>query len=371
MTREHAARLVVFGLALGAPAAVLAGDWVWGGGTEVETVVLRGKMAREGGWAPEHLVLAPGAPIRLRLTSDDVMHGFGVGHTDLAAVDVPPGRFVETTLTLPEPGTYVFYCTRWCGPDHWRMRGTIEVRAADGAAPVEPTAPPTPLYVTLGLDLDAPRAAATVPQRTPSAQRGAAALGSVPKEFLAPGYYRAHSPATAWSELRESGALRDVADAARWDVVAAIWRYQTSSSTLARGAELFSANCAACHGVGGRGDGVMARALSADSQPGLGHGHRRPADFTDPRRMLAASPALLHGKVQRGGMGTGMPNWGPILTDQQTWTVVAYLWTFQFALGPERNGPSHWPTWPQASVGGWTPHCSRPADSTWPACGPS
>src|SRR3990172_2126649 len=141
MTREHAARLVVFGLALGAPAAGLAGDWVWGGGTEVETVVLRGKIAREGGWAPEHLVLAPGAPIRLRLTSGDVMHGFGVGHTDLAAVDVPPGRFVETTLTLPEPGTYVFYCTRWCGPDHWRMRGTIEGRAADGAAPPRPRAP--------------------------------------------------------------------------------------------------------------------------------------------------------------------------------------------------------------------------------------
>jgi len=90
------------------------------------------------------------------------------------------------------------------------------------------------------------RAAATVPQRAPSAQRGALALGSVPTEFIALDYYRAHSPA-------------------------------------------------------------------------------------------AASPALHYGKVQRGGMGTGMPNWGPILTDQQTWAVVAYLWTFQFAVGPDRK----------------------------------
>jgi hypothetical protein len=35
-----------------------------------------------------------------------------------------------------------------------------------------------------------------------------------------------------------------------------------------------------------------------------------PADFTDPARMLGASPALLEGKILRGGMGTGMPNVG-------------------------------------------------------------
>ena len=30
-----------------------------------------------------------------------------------------------------------------------------------------------------------------------------------------------------------------------------------------------------------------------------------PVDFTDPQRMLGASPALLQGKILRGGMGTG------------------------------------------------------------------
>ena len=51
---------------------------------------------------------------------------------------------------------------------------------------------------------------------------------------------------------------------------------------------------------------------------------------TDTGAMLGASPALLHGKIIRGGMGTGMPYWGPIFTDEQTWAVVDYLWSFQF-----------------------------------------
>ena len=55
-----------------------------------------------------------------------------------------------------------------------------------------------------------------------------------------------------------------------------------------------------------------------------------PANLADPERMLAASPALLQGKILRGGMGTGMPSWGPIFTDEQTWNLVAYIYSFQF-----------------------------------------
>ena len=57
---------------------------------------------------------------------------------------------------------------------------------------------------------------------------------------------------------------------------------------------------------------------------------KRPADFTDAAHMLGASPALLHGKIVRGGMGTGMPYWGPIYTDDQVWALVNRLYEFQF-----------------------------------------
>jgi len=55
-----------------------------------------------------------------------------------------------------------------------------------------------------------------------------------------------------------------------------------------------------------------------------------PANFTDPKRMLGASPVLLQGKILRGGMGTGMPMWGSIFTEEQIWDLVAYLYSFQF-----------------------------------------
>ena len=55
-----------------------------------------------------------------------------------------------------------------------------------------------------------------------------------------------------------------------------------------------------------------------------------PANFTDAKRMLGASPALLQGKILRGGMGTGMPSWGPIFTQKQTWDLIDFLYSFPF-----------------------------------------
>jgi mono/diheme cytochrome c family protein len=67
----------------------------------------------------------------------------------------------------------------------------------------------------------------------------------------------------------------------------------------------------------------------AMNQPGGGSA-AGPVDFTDPHRALATSPVIQEGKIVRGGMGTGMPYWGPIFTEEQVWALVDYLWTFQF-----------------------------------------
>ncbi len=75
-------------------------------------------------------------------------------------------------------------------------------------------------------------------------------------------------------------------------------------------------------------------AFHEDSAAMLGHTTTAPADFTEPRRMLAVSPAVLHGKIVRGGMGTGMPYWGPIFTDDEVWALVEYLMAFQFDSEP-------------------------------------
>ena len=60
-----------------------------------------------------------------------------------------------------------------------------------------------------------------------------------------------------------------------------------------------------------------------------GMGLQPAADFTDPA-LLGASNALLQGKITRGGMGTGMPAWGTIFSDEELQALLDYLWTFQF-----------------------------------------
>jgi len=55
-----------------------------------------------------------------------------------------------------------------------------------------------------------------------------------------------------------------------------------------------------------------------------------PANFTDARTMLAAGDALLQGKLLRGGMGTGMPEFGSLYTHEELWAMIAYLRTFLF-----------------------------------------
>ena len=293
--------------------------------------MIRARMAETGGWSPAVIRARVGEPLHLKFTSEDVMHGFAVGQMALAAVDIEPGKVSETTLTFQKPGIYTFYCTRWCGPNHWRMRGTIEVSGAGSGNP-EPAS--RPLYVDLGLNLDTPHPADIIPVEKPSASRGQVFLSRVPdpSTYQSTGTYRSHSPVQIFMDL---GTTR-LTDLQRWDVVVAIWAQNTSAAGLADGKELYAQNCAACHGESGAGDGVYAdtlAAMGAESQVGMSGTRemsiKKPVNFTKPD-LLGASPALLQGKILRGGMGTGMPMWGSIFSDEQIWNLVAYLYTFQF-----------------------------------------
>ncbi len=291
-------------------------------------VEIHGRMAESGGWTPSTIQAKAGVPIHLRLTSDDVLHSFAIGQSNTPAVDVLPGQMTEVTLTFDKPGTYIYYCTRWCGPNHWRMRGTIEVTGDTEGSPPPGT---PPLYMTLNLDIDASHPAPVTPVGILDAQRGAVFSALLPAGYLSPDYYRSHSPAQAFQDLRVDPALDSLSNSDLWDVVAYLWQSNTTPEGLAEGQRLFAQNCAACHGETGGGNGVF----SADIHALAG---KTPANFSDPAIMLGAGPALLQGKILRGGMGTGMPSWGPILTNQQTWEIISYLYTFQFKENPSSAG---------------------------------
>jgi mono/diheme cytochrome c family protein/plastocyanin len=297
-------------------------------------IVIHAHMAETGGWTPENLTVSVGQPLHLRLTSDDVTHSFAIGQSDRPQVDVIPGEMTNVTLVFDQPGKYTFYCTRWCSVNHWRMRGTIEVT---GPTTTPQTAQP-PLYVSLGLDIDAPHRAALVPVEKPSALRGSFAKQIVPGTYLTRDYYLAHAPVELWKALREELSLQALTNQDLWDVVAWVWQTNASSQALQEGEKLYTANCAACHGEQGEGNGVFAEQLPKSQNPAempMADKPGKPANFTDPDTMLSASPAHLQGKILRGGMGTSMPYWGPIFNDEQTWALVAYLWSFQFDLKPQ------------------------------------
>jgi mono/diheme cytochrome c family protein/plastocyanin len=294
---------------------------------------LHARMAESGGWTPNNLSAVVGEPLTLRLISDDVSHGFAVGQLDQASVDLIAGEPTEVTIVFTKPGTYTYYCTRWCGVNHWRMRGTIEV----AGPPKDDISAKPPLYVTLGLDLDAGHRAGLVPLMTPSAWRGAMLSDVIPDIYRSRDYYLAHSPVQAYQALRSDLATIGLSDQDVWDLVAWIWRSNSYPRDIQVGSQLYSANCAACHGENGAGDGVFANQLKASLEGavanlGMSGQVTGPANFANAGNMLSVSPAHLQGKIIRGGMGTGMPSWGAIFTEDQTWALVAYLWSFQFQL---------------------------------------
>lgn len=344
---ELLARGIVLGLIIGLVALIV----IFRLRNSQGVIELHGVMSENGGWTPGNLTAKVGEPLRLRLIADDVMHGFAIGQKSWPAIDLKPGQPVETEIVFDEPGKYTYYCTRWCGPNHWRMRGVIEVA---GVNDMTPSSPGQLLYVSLGLNLDDPHPAKNLPMRQPEAAKGLTLLEGLPSQYLSLEYYQTHSPDQAWEELRADSRLVSLQDDQIWDLVAAIWSKQATPDKLQEGRRLFAANCAACHGETGAGNGVMATQLAAEggsaatetahsatpvmdhqetpqSSPAIsGHTTTQPTDFTNPTNMLGASPALLQGKIVRGGMGTGMPYWGPIFTEEQIWSLVAFLWSFQF-----------------------------------------
>jgi cytochrome c oxidase subunit 2 len=326
MKTESIARAAVLLLVFGASLVVVATRWVHDDGV----VEVHAAMPENGGWLPSNISTQVNEPLQLRLISDDVVHGFALGQSDLEPVDIIPGKPIEITLNFDQPGTYTFYCTRWCGANHWRMRSTITVES-DTPNLIE-NEPSPPLYLDLGIDLDAPHEIPDLDlDRLPSADRGQKLGIDLPGRYLSREYYLSHSPNQAWEDLRAEPFSVALNDSQVWDLVAVVWPESTTNQTLNAGQELFSQNCAACHGADGRGDGVFA--LDPSDTPeidSMGNEVVHPPDFNDPTQMYGASPALLQGKILRGGMGTGMPSWGQIFSEDQSWALTDYLWTFSF-----------------------------------------
>lgn len=300
----------------------------------LRVIDLVGYAPAAGGWQPENIRVNLGERVLLRIYAPDVVHGFAVPALGLDVPEIYPGKVVEVVFTASQVGRFPFACTRWCSQDHWRMRGEIEV-----VDPKDPDALPThrseqPVYQQLGIDLDAMRIHVDPPELLPSAARGREIGVELPPEMADPTWVRPYAPVEIFDQLRADRALTGLSDQQFWDLLAYAWEGTLTRQSMETGQKLYARDCAACHGESGRGYGPAGRELPGMSamHPGMETG---PADFTDITKLFSASDALLQGKVLRGGMGIGMPEWGSLYTDEEMWAVVAHLRSFGYELSRE------------------------------------
>lgn len=76
------------------------------------------------------LVVPAGRPVRLLLTSRDVIHSFYVPAFRLKR-DAVPGLYTDTWFLAPEPGRHPILCAEMCGTGHARMLGEVLVLAPE------------------------------------------------------------------------------------------------------------------------------------------------------------------------------------------------------------------------------------------------
>ncbi len=65
-----------------------------------------------------------GVPVKLIMTSEDVIHSFWVPEFRVK-MDVLPGRYTTLWFEVDRPGIYRIFCNEYCGVEHSLMRGSV------------------------------------------------------------------------------------------------------------------------------------------------------------------------------------------------------------------------------------------------------
>ena len=104
----------------------------------------------------------------------------------------------------------------------------------------------------------------------------------------------------------------------------------TKLPDLSRGAQLFAATCASCHGATGAGDGPLAANL-----------HPRPVAFVDRERARERSLLALYQAVSQGVQGTAMPAF-KALADEDRWAVAFFAGNLSSDAASQERGAQVW-----------------------------
>ena len=85
-----------------------------------------------GGHRDPNLHVPPNRPVRLVMSSDDVLHSFFIPAFRIKQ-DVVPGRYTEVWFQAIESGTFQIFCTEYCGTKHSEMLAKVTVHESEKA----------------------------------------------------------------------------------------------------------------------------------------------------------------------------------------------------------------------------------------------
>ena len=129
-----------------------------------------------------------------------------------------------------------------------------------------------------------------------------------------------------------AAAIAARANALRWAVIGA-YKVQVAPKNapdLKRGTTLYSAQCAACHGATGKGDGPAAQGLDP-----------RPSDFHDAARMAQRSAYGLYNTISLGVNGTAMPAFEQ-LSEEDRWALAFFVADLPASQEARDKGAALW-----------------------------
>ena len=86
-------------------------------------------MARRYEFVPATIEAQVGERLRLRVVSEDRLHGFGIDAYGINLVVPRGGRAVTVEFAASRPGVFEILCTEDCGRGHDDMKGVLVVKA--------------------------------------------------------------------------------------------------------------------------------------------------------------------------------------------------------------------------------------------------
>ncbi|HEX8958391.1 MAG TPA: cupredoxin domain-containing protein [Solirubrobacterales bacterium] len=83
----------------------------------------------DGGWSAKEIRVKSGEEVAIRLTSEDVTHGFLIPDLGIQSAPIQAGAYQTVRFRADRPGVYTYYCYVLCSHRHGAMIGKLIVES--------------------------------------------------------------------------------------------------------------------------------------------------------------------------------------------------------------------------------------------------